>query len=506
MTTPPTPGTAAPVRLNEPAGRWLLFVTAVGSGLVLLEATVVNIALPALDRSLDASLAGLQWTVNAFTLTLSALILLGGGLGDRFGRRRVYLIGVVWFAIASLLCGVAPSLEWLIAGRALQGIGGALVVPGSLALIQSSFHPDDRARAIGWWSGMSGMAGAAGPLLGGALVDAAGWRWVFLINLPVAAVLVLLLVAHVPESDHGELSGRFDVAGAALAAVGLGAMSYALIQATDDPGAATIAAALGLVASLVFVRIERRSPAPMLPLGLFASRAFSVANLASFFLYGGLAGLFFLMPIQLQVTAGYSTLAAGLALLPLTVLTLALSSQGGVITTRTGPRIPLATGALLCGLALLLATRVGSDTSYLADVLPVVVLIGIGIPLITPPITATVLGAVPDARAGVASAVSNGVARAAGLIIVAALPLLAGLPQDAADNPAALDRGFDAGMLICAGLFVLGGLIVWFGVPRLSKVPAEPICRHHWTGCPQLDISQRPMANPGATDQGLATE
>ncbi|MEV0164610.1 MFS transporter [Nonomuraea fuscirosea] len=475
MTTSPALGITAPVRLDTPAGRWVLVVTAVGSGLVLLEATVVNVALPALGRSLDASMAGLQWTVNAFTLTLSALILLGGGLGDRFGRRRVYLVGVVWFAVASLLCGVAPSLEWLIAGRALQGIGGALVVPGSLALIQSSFHPDDRARAIGWWSGMSGMAGAAGPLLGGALVDAAGWQWVFLINVPVAVSLALLLVAHVPESRHGKLSGRFDVAGAALAALGLGAMTYALIQAPYDPGAATVAASLGLMAMLVFVWTERHSRTPMLPLGLFASRPFSVANLASFFLYGGLAGLFFLLPIQLQVTSGYSTLATGLALLPLTVLTLVLSAWGGALTTRTGPRVPLAAGALICGLALLLATRIGSDASYPVDVLPVVALVGIGIPLITPPITATALSAVPDARAGTASAVSNGVARAAGLIVVAALPLLVGLPQDAANNPAALDRGFDVGMLICGALFILGGLIVWFGVPRPADVPAEPI-------------------------------
>ncbi|MEV0385768.1 MFS transporter [Nonomuraea sp. NPDC050643] len=466
MTTSPASGGVAPVRLGERAGRWVLVVTAAGSGLVLLEATVVNVALPALERNLDASLAGLQWTVNAFTLTLSALILLGGGLGDRFGRRRVYLVGLVWFAVASLLCGMAPTLEWLVAGRALQGVGGALVVPGSLALIQSSFHPDDRARAIGWWSGMSGMAGAAGPLLGGALVDAAGWRWVFLINVPVAVMLAVPLVAHVPESRHRELSGRFDVAGAVLAALGLGAMTYALIQAPADPGAATVAALLGLVASLVFVRIERRSRAPMLPLGLFASRPFSVANLASFFLYGGLAGLFFLLPIQLQVTAGYTTLEAGLALLPLTLLTLVLSARSGALTARTGPRVPLAAGALICGLALLLATRIGSDATYLTDVLPVVGLVGLGIPLITPPITATVLAAVPDARAGTASAVGNGVARAAGLIVVAALPLLAGLPQDAANDPAALDRGFDAGMLICGGLFVLGGLIVWFGVPR----------------------------------------
>jgi hypothetical protein len=273
-------------------------------------------------------------------------------------------------------------------------------------------------------------------------------------------------------------------------------MAYALIQAADQPGPAAVAALVGVVASLAFVWVERRSPAPMLPLGLFASRPFSVANVASFFLYGGLAGLFFLLPIQLQVTSGYTTLEAGLALLPLTVLTLALSAQGGALTTRLGPRIPLAAGSLISGVALLMATRVDADASYLTAVLPVVALIGIGIPLVTPPITATVLSAVPDSRAGTASAVSNGVARAAGLIVVAALPLLAGLPQDAASNPAALDRGFDAGMLICAGLFILGGLVVWFGVPRAVPVAAEPICNHHWAGCPQLDISRPDAGGP----------
>ncbi|MFI0405807.1 MFS transporter [Actinomadura sp. 3N508] len=257
-------------------------------------------------------------------------------------------------------------------------------------------------------------------------------------------------------------------------------MSYTLIQATDTPASATFAALLGHAVALAFAWVERRARDPMLPLGLFSSRPFSVANLASFFLYGGLAGLFFLMPIQLQVTAGYTTLAAGLALLPLTVLTLGLSARGGSLTKRAGPRVPLAAGALISGLALVLATRVGRDASYLTDVLPVVCLIGVGIPLITPPITVTVLSAVPDARAGIASAVSNGVARTAGLVIVAALPLLAGLPQNAASNPAEFDRGFDACMLICAALFVAGGLIVWFGVPRpAAKVPDEPICRHH---------------------------
>ena len=473
------------VRLSEPAGRWVLAVTAAGSGLVLLEATVVNVALPALGAELDASMSGLQWTVNAFTLTLSAFILLGGSLGDRFGRRRVYVAGVVWFGIASLLCGAAPDLGWLIAARACQGIGGALIVPGSLALIQGVFHPDDRPRAVGWWAGVSGVAGAAGPILGGGLVDAAGWRWVFLINVPLAVALVVLLLVHVPERRDDERPGRFDIAGALLAAVALGGMTYALTQASGG-GRAVAAGLAGLVVFAAFLVIERRSSAPMLPLGLFTSRQFSMANLVSFLAYGALAGMFFLVPLQLQVTAGYSAWAAGLALLPLTALTLVLSPYGGELTGRLGPRLPLAVGSLLCAVALLLASRIGVEVSYMSQVLPVVVLTGIGVPLITPPITAAVLAAVPDRRAGIASAVNNGVARTAGLVVVAALPLLAGLPQDATENPTALNDGFGTSMLICASVFLASGLVSWTGLPK--GVMTQPLGRHAPAAtCPQLE-------------------
>jgi EmrB/QacA subfamily drug resistance transporter len=451
------------VRLSESSGRWVLVVTALGSGLVLLEGTVVNVALPAVGSDLDASMHGLQWTVNAFTLALSALTLLGGGLGDRFGRRRIYLLGIAWFGAASLLCGAAQSIDWLVAARVLQGIGGALIVPGSLALIQGSFHPDDRNRALGWWAGMSGVAGAAGPVVGGGLIDVAGWRWVFFINVPLSIVLALLLIEHVPESRDNERPRGLDIGGALLAAAALAGLTYALTQ-TSDGGWAMAAGLGGLALLAAFLLVEHRGSAPMLPLHLFSSRHFSAANLASFFAYGGLAGMFFLLPIQLQITAGYSAWDAGLALLPLTVLTLALSPYGGELTTRWGARKPLAAGALSCTAALLLATQIGADTSYVRHVLPVVVLTGIGIPLITPPITAVVLGAVPEGRAGIASAVSNGVARAAGLVVVAALPLLAGLPPDSAEDPAALNRGFGTSMMICAALFMTGGLVSWIGL------------------------------------------
>jgi EmrB/QacA subfamily drug resistance transporter len=479
----------AQVRLSESAGRWVLLVTALGSGLVLLEGTVVNVALPALGSDLDASLGGLQWTVNAFTLALSALILLGGGLGDRFGRRRVYLVGIAWFGVASLVCGAAQSMGWLIAARTLQGIGGALIVPGSLALIQGSFHPDDRNRAVGWWAGISGVAGAAGPIVGGGLVDVAGWRWVFFINVPLAVILALLLIAHVPESRDDEAPRRFDIGGALLAGAALAGLTYGLTQTSDGGWVSGLA---GLAVFAAFLLVERRSSAPMLPLWLFSSRQFSAANLASFFAYGGLAGVFFLMPVQLQLTAGYSAWEAGLTLLPLTILTLVLSPYGGELTTRFGARRPLAAGALSCTVAALLATRIGADASFVSHVLPVVVLTGIGVPLITPPITTVVLSAVPAGRAGIASAVSNGVARVAGLVVVAALPLLAGLPPDIGENPAALDRGFGTSMLICAGLFLTGGLVSWIGLPTFAA-STRPLARHCGSlTSPQQETSREP--------------
>jgi EmrB/QacA subfamily drug resistance transporter len=446
-----------------------MVATALGSGLVLLETTVVNVALPAIGDDLDASLTGLQWSVNAFTLTLSGFILLGGALGDRFGRRRIYLVGMAWFAVASLLCGLAEDVGFLIAARALQGIGGALLVPGSLALIQESFHLDDRARAVGAWSGLSGVAGAAGPLVGGWLVDVANWRWAFFVNLPVALVVAVLLVRHVPESRDAGPPRRFDLAGGLLAAVGLGGVTYALTEASTADWPVLASALAGLAALAAFLQVERRRRTPMLPLELFSSRDFTAANLASFFFYGAVAGLFFLLPIQLQVTVGYSPLGAGLALLPATVLVLLLSARAGALTARIGARALLSAGSLVCVAALLLALRVAPGAWYLTDVLPTVALIGIGISLITPAISTTVLGAVPDRRAGIASAVNNGVARTAGLVAVAALPVLAGLPQDATDDPTALNRGFVISMLVCAGLFLAGGVSAWFGVRRHAE-------------------------------------
>ena len=317
------------VRLASPQGKWVLLTTVLGSSMAMLDSTVVNVALPRIGRDLDANLSALQWTVNAYMVTLAGLILLGGALGDRFGRRKVFVIGVVWFAVASLLCGIAPNAGVLIAARALQGVGGALLTPGSLALIQASFHPDDRGRAVGLWSGFGGIGAAVGPFVGGWLVDGPGWRWVFLLNVPLALVCVPVALRHVPESGDQRAHGRFDVLGAVLGALALALVTYALIEAGEGGLVVVVSAVAGLAAAVAFVVVERRRPDPMMPLDIFASRQFTAVNLVTLCVYAALGGFFFLAALQLQVVVGYSALAAGTALLPTTVLMLLLSARSG---------------------------------------------------------------------------------------------------------------------------------------------------------------------------------
>lgn len=294
------------VRISSPQGKWILLTTVLGSSMAMLDSTVVNVALPRIGRDLDANLAALQWTVNAYMLTLAGLILLGGSLGDRYGRRRIFVMGVVWFAAASLLCGVAPSAGVLVAARALQGIGGALLTPGSLALIQASFHPDDRGRAVGLWSGFGGIGAAAGPFLGGWLVDGPGWRWIFLLNVPLALLCAPIALRHVPESADGRTHGRFDVLGAVLAALALALVTYALIEARQGSLIVAVAALAGLAAGVAFVYVEKHRPDPMLPLDIFASRQFTAVNLVTLCVYAAFGGFFFLTALQLQVAVGWS--------------------------------------------------------------------------------------------------------------------------------------------------------------------------------------------------------
>lgn len=294
------------VRISSPQGKWILLTTVLGSSMAMLDSTVVNVALPRIGRDLDANLAALQWTANAYMVTLAGLILLGGSLGDHYGRRKVFVIGVVWFAAASLLCGVAPSAGVLVAARALQGIGGALLTPGSLALIQASFHPDDRGRAVGLWSGFGGIGAAVGPFLGGWLVDGPGWRWVFLLNVPLALLCAPIAVRHVPESADGRAHGRFDVLGAVLGAAALALVTYALIEAHQGSLVVVVTALAGLAAGVAFVYVEKHRPDPMLPLDIFASRQFTAVNLVTLCVYAAFGGFFFLTALQLQVAVGWS--------------------------------------------------------------------------------------------------------------------------------------------------------------------------------------------------------
>ncbi|WP_031106399.1 MFS transporter [Streptomyces sp. NRRL S-146] len=467
------------VRLASPQGKWILLTTVLGSSMAMLDSTVVNVALPRIGRDLDANLSALQWTVNAYMVTLAGLILLGGALGDRFGRRKVFVIGVVWFALASLLCGIAPNAGVLIAARALQGAGGALLTPGSLALIQASFHPDDRGRAVGLWSGFGGIGAAVGPFVGGWLVDGPGWRWVFLLNVPLALVCVPVALRHVPESGDQQAHGRFDVLGAVLGALALALVTYALIEAGGGGAVVVVSAVAGVAAAVAFVVVERRRPDPMMPLDIFASRQFTAVNLVTLCVYAALGGFFFLAALQLQVVVGYSALAAGTALLPTTVLMLLLSARSGELAGRIGPRIPLTVGPLLCAAGMLMMLRVGPGASYVADVLPALVVLGLGLVTLVAPLTATVLGSVSVVRAGLASGINNAAARAAGLIAVAALPLLTGMGEEAYREPAAFDAAFDKAMGWCAGALVVGAAIAAAVVRRPRPDCKRPECLRH---------------------------
>jgi EmrB/QacA subfamily drug resistance transporter len=455
-----------PVALGTTPGRWLVVVTVLASGMAFLDATAVQVALPSIGRDLDASLSGLQWTVTGYTLTLAALILLGGSLGDRYGRRRVFVIGVVWFAAASLLCGLAQNVEQLVAARALQGVGGALLTPGSLALIQSSFRPEDRAKAIGLWSSLAGIAGLIGPFLGGVLVDTVSWRLVFLINVPFAALIVAAAGRHVPESRDPAHHGRFDYLGAVLGAVALGGVTYALIGAGENMTRPDVlaSAAIGLAAGVAFVQHERRTPDPMLPPQLFADRQFTGANLATLAVYGALGGSSLFLVLQLQTVLGYDATAAGAAMLPSIALITLLSPSAGAVATRIGPRLPMTVGPLLVAAGTLLLAGVDGERPYVVEILPGSILQGLGMAVTVTPLTATVLAAAPDALAGIASGVNNAVARAAQLLAVAALPVAVGLSGDDYAQPGAFTDGYRMAMMICAALFALGGLVSWLTI------------------------------------------
>jgi EmrB/QacA subfamily drug resistance transporter len=513
MATPPdaTAGTAGGgLVLASPQGRWVLSATVLGSGIAFLDSTVVNVALPHIGEDLDTGVGGLQWVLNGYLLAVSSLILLGGSLGDRFGRKRIFQIGIVVFAVASLLCAVAPNEQMLVAARVLQGVGGALLTPGSLAILEASFRREDRARAIGAWSGLTGVSSAIGPFLGGWLVDAGSWRWIFLINLSVFVVVVA--ARHVPESSDPEASTHIDGLGALLVALGLGGVSWGLIAAGDDGwGAVGVWGSLvvGVVGLVAFVVVERGSSHPMVPTHIFASAQFRAANLVTAAVYAALGGVFFLLVVQLQNVLGYSAVEAGAATFPITILMLALSARSGALAARIGPRLQMTAGPLLVAAGTLLMARIGVGSRYTADVLPAVLVMGLGLATVVAPLTATALAAADDRYAGAASGINTTVARAAQLAAVAALPLVAGITGASYLDPAEFTDGFRTAMTITSALAAVGAVVAFLGIRNperaLEAEPVVPAEASRWfcgaEGTPLETCPRSTAAAPGPGDQ-----
>jgi EmrB/QacA subfamily drug resistance transporter len=469
--------------------RCALVSAILGSSVVFLDGTVVNVALPAIREDLGSGLAAQQWIVEAYLLTLASLLLVGGSLGDRLGRRRVFMAGLAAFGVLSALCAVAPSVELLIAARALQGAAGALLVPSSLALITAIFSSEERGAAIGTWTAWTGISFVAGPLGGGALIEFVSWRWIFAINVPL--VLVTLWTAReVPESRDEEMTGRIDVLGAVLASLGLAGPVLALTaQPQYGWGHPLVFVPLiaGVVLLALFVWHEARTPNAMLPLRLFSFRNFAVGNFATLMIYGGLGAATFYVTIFLQQVSGYRPIAAGLALMPITAIMWLLSRRWGALSDRIGPRLLMGCGPLVAGLGLILIGRVGADVDYVTDVLPGVLVFGLGLSATVAPLTNTVLGAVPQHHAGVASGVNNQVSRVAALLSIPVIgavlaarfeavlgsdrvPPLSGGPPDVVNASVA---AFHAGMAVAGVLVMIGGVISLLGIVNPSRL-AEP--------------------------------
>jgi EmrB/QacA subfamily drug resistance transporter len=465
--------------------RLTLVATILGSTVVFLDATVVNVALPAIRDDLGAGLAGQQWVVEAYMLAMVALLLVGGSLGDQFGRRRMFVAGLLAFGATSALCALAPSEEFLIGARALQGVAGALLVPGSLALVAAAFEGAARGRAVGTWTAWTGIATVFGPAGGGGLIDLASWRAIFWINLPLIVATLFVTLSAVEESSDPEAARGIDWAGILLSALGLGGPVFALIEQPShgwDDLLVWIPLVGGIACFGLFLLHEARSRQPMLDLALFRIRNFAVANLTTFAVYAGLIGGLFFLALYLQQVVGYSALVAGLATTPISVLLFLLSPRFGRLASGVGPRLPMTAGPLVAALGLLLMTRIGADPSYLGDVLPAVVVFGLGLSATVAPLTATVLDSVEERRVGIASGINNGVSRVAGLLAIAVLgaivsaqfaadaPGVSGGPLTAA-APAASTAAFHLGCLIAALLALAGGLASAIGIqnPR-SKV------------------------------------
>ena len=425
--TEPSPCTRA-------TAQWVLAATILGSSMAFIDGTVVNVALPVLQKSLKASVSNVQWVVEAYALFLSALVLVGGSLADRFGRRRVFTIGVAVFAASSAACAFAPDVGALVLARAVQGVGAALVVPSSLAILGAAFSARERGRAVGTWSSLTAVAGAIGPVAGGWLVQVASWRAVFFLNLPIAGAVLAIALRKVPETRNPS-AGRLDPAGALAATIGLAALVFGLIEVPgagwNDPRV-WVSLTVGAVALVGFVVIERRSPHPMVPLDLFRIRAFAGANLLTLFLYGALSAAFFLLPFDLIQARGYSPSAAGAALLPLIVLIFALSRPVGAIADRFGSRVPLTVGPAIAAVGFLLLSVPHGDARYATTLLPAVSVLGLGMAITVAPLTTTVLNAVDQRDTGTASGINNAVARVGGLVAIAAFGVVASQAFDRA--------------------------------------------------------------------------
>jgi EmrB/QacA subfamily drug resistance transporter len=418
--------------------RWTLVATILASAMTFIDGTVVNVALPALQAGLHATITDVQWVVEAYTLFLSALILVGGAMGDQFGRKRVFLFGVVSFTAASIFCGLAPSPRLLIIARALQGIGAGFLVPGSLAIISATFDDAERGRAIGTWSGFSAITTALGPVIGGWLIQHVSWRAAFFINIPLALIVIVLSLRFMGESRDPSRTERIDWLGALLGIVGLGGLIFGLLEwAPLGPSSPLVigSLALGIFCLCLLVVVERRSRNPMMPLHLFHSRTFTLANILTLLLYGALMVVLFLLPLDLIQVQHYSATEAGAALVPLAVIMFALSRWAGGLVVRTGPRLPLTVGPVIAAVGIALFARGTLGESYWSSVFPAVCLLGIGMTITVAPLTTTVMGAVETAHSGVASGINNTVSRVAGLLAIAVFGVLLSRRFDAEVKP-----------------------------------------------------------------------
>jgi EmrB/QacA subfamily drug resistance transporter len=427
---------------RKTAGRWVLAATILGSSIASIDGTAVNVALPALQEKLGATITDAQWVIEAYTLFLAALILVGGALGDRYGRRRVYAIGIALFAISSMLCGLSQSVYQLIAFRAIQGVGGALLIPGSLSIITVFFSPGERGTAIGTWSAFSAITTALGPVLGGWLIENVSWRWIFFINVPIAAAVLTILFLRVPESRGSMSNGKVDAAGGLLATLGLGGILFGLIESSNMGFGSPVVISsiiLGVLALIAFVVVEMRAESPMMPTGLFRSVTFMGSNIVTLFMYGALGGVFFFLPFALIQVYGYTATEAGASLLPIILIIFVLSRWAGVLTDKYGARIPLAAGTIIGAGGYALLAILQGDGSFFSTFLPGIALIGLGLALSIAPLTTAVMNAVHVEYSGTASGINNAMARMAGLMTIAVL----GIVMLHAFNRY-LDRGMDA--------------------------------------------------------------